>query len=45
MNQPGKPNQPDKGLEIDPGGLDKEEINLNPSPNEGEEIKQPDEPE
>lgn len=44
MNEPGKPNEPDKGVEIDTGGLDKEEINLNPDPDRGEEISQPGEP-
>jgi hypothetical protein len=44
MNEPGKPNDPDKGIEIDTGGLDKEEINLNPDPEKGKEITQPEEP-
>lgn len=44
MNGPGKPNEPDKGVEIDTGGLDKEEINLNPDPERGQEITQPEEP-
>jgi hypothetical protein len=44
QEQPGNPNQPGKGLEVDPGGLDKEEINLNPSPGPEKEIPQPIEP-
>jgi hypothetical protein len=39
MTQPGNPNQPDKGDEINPSELDKEEINLDPRPNDDGEVK------
>lgn len=45
MNGPRKPKEPDKGIEIDPGGIDKEEVNLDPDPERGKEISRPEEPE